>query len=235
MVAFFITSLILIAAILYALYRWQRNSVLKGAEERVLLPPEPGFRGLFGSGEDAPALKSAFEDAEAAAAEQRVALMERAAQGDKEALVDAAALADATVYDEVLNALLDGADSDQKLLGLVSFIARSVPRPRVNRRLAERFLESWKASPDRSSTAKMLHVVALADDAEAYGRAVETALDFLHKGRITSLSVEELRQLAESEYWILSQTVRSSGEGFLLKRQLARLRREGSAKRRASG
>ena len=235
MVAFFVTSLILIAAILYALSRWQRNSVLKETEERAWLPPEPGFRGLFGAGAGDRQLESAFESSEAAAEAAAAALVARAAQGDKETLADAAAFPDTRVYDEVLNALLEHADSDQKLLGLVSFIARATPRPRVNRRLAERFLESWKASPDRSSTAKMLHVVALADDADAYGRAVETALDFLHRGRIPSLSVDELRQLAESEYWTLSQAMRSSGEGFLLKRQLARLRREVSALKRASG
>ena len=234
MVAFFITSLILIAAILYALYRWQRNSVLKAASERVLLPPDPGFQGLFGASDAAPQPKNAERPAKEAEAE-RALLLDRARRGEKEALADAARFPDETVYTEALNALLDGADSDQKLLGLVSFIARATPRLGVNRRLAERFLESWKAAPDRSSTAKMLHVVALADDAAIYGRAVNVALDFLRQGRVPLLSVEELRALAESEYWILSQAVRSSGEGFLLKRQLARLRREVSAEKRASG
>jgi hypothetical protein len=87
-------------------------------------------------------------------------------------------------------------------------------------------MKAWKASPDRGSTAKMLHVVALADDAYLYGQAIETALEFWRQNRIPDISAEELRQLSESEYWILSQTVRSSGQGFLLKLKLAALRRE---------
>jgi len=72
----------------------------------------------------------------------------------------------------------------------------------------------------------MLHVVALADDAGLYRRAIETALEFWREGRIAGLSAEEFRSLSESEYWVLSQSERSSGQGFLLKLKLAALRRE---------
>jgi hypothetical protein len=118
------------------------------------------------------------------------------------------------------------ADSDKKLLALVSYMTSVSPAFSINRRLAERFMEAWKASPDRGSTAKMLHMVALADDAELYRQAFETALTFWRENRIPGLSAEELRSLAESEYWILSQNERSSGQGFLLKLKLAALRRE---------
>jgi hypothetical protein len=92
--------------------------------------------------------------------------------------------------------------------------------------LAEAFMEMWKTAPDRASTAKMLHIVALADDAALYRKALETALDFWRTERIQDLSAEELRSLCESEYWILSQPERSSGQGFLLKLKLAALRRD---------
>jgi hypothetical protein len=72
----------------------------------------------------------------------------------------------------------------------------------------------------------MLHITALADDAELYKQALETVIEFWRDERIEGLLAEELRSLAESEYWILSQTERSSGQGFLLKLRLAALRRE---------
>ncbi len=96
----------------------------------------------------------------------------------------------------------------------------------VSRRLAAALMEQWRASPARAATAKMLHLVALSDDASLYRQAVELALDFWRAGRIPDLTAEELRSLVEGEFWVLSSQARSSGAGFVLKRSLSRLRRE---------
>lgn len=221
MVTVLITSFLLLAAIVYAVYRWQQTPSSGSTQDDHVLPPAPGWSGLFGDEKaDQKQLASAARE------EERALLLERAAKGEKSALIEAGASNDGLLYDEVLNRLLEQADSDKKLLALVSYLTRQTPQLRVNRGLAERFMETWEGSPDRGSTAKMLHICALSDDAGLYGRSVETALEFWRAHRIPDLSAEELRSLAESEYWILSQTERSSGQGFLLKLKLAALRRE---------
>jgi hypothetical protein len=226
MVTVLVTSFLLLAAISYAFYCWQRASSKEDADGSSLMPPR--FHGLFGDmgAIDAPAASRAGVKTSGLTSEERAALRERAALGDKTALIDAQASKDAALYDEILDALVEQADSDKKLLALVSYVTRHEGL-RVNWRLAEAFIESWKTTtPDRSSTATMLHVAALSDDAALYQNAVETALQFWREKRIPNLSAEELRMLAESEYWLLSGGVRSSGAGFILKRKLAGLRRE---------
>lgn len=92
--------------------------------------------------------------------------------------------------------------------------------------LAEEFIAAWQVSPDRVSTAKMLHLAALADDAEIFNTAVETALKEWQRGSVPDLSAAELQALFNSEFWILSSAARSSGAGFVLKRTLSRARRD---------
>jgi hypothetical protein len=224
MVTVLITSFLLLAAIVYAVYWWQQPSG-RSAHEDYILPPAPGFGGLFAEEETAHQKQLTGAEERIALERKRAELMERAAQGERSVLGLAREDGDATLYDEVLNTLLDRADSDKKVLSLVSFMLRESPPFGVNRRLVERVMQSWKAAPDRASTAKMLHVVALAGDAALYRTAIEDALELWREGSIPDLSAEELRSLCESEYWILSQPERGSGQGFLLKLKLATLRR----------
>jgi hypothetical protein len=223
MVTVLITSFLLLAAISYAFYCRQRTSSRQDADYGLMPPTRSG--GLFGDVRDDEARSLASAEADAASAKQRATLLARAAQGERTVLADAEATGDAALYDQILDALVDQADSEKKLLALVSSITRN-EKLRVNRRLAEAFIEAWKASPDRSSTAKMLHVAALSDNAAVYQRAVETAFQFWQDGLLPDVSAEELRMLLESEYWILSTGVRSSGTGFVLKLKLASLRRQ---------
>ncbi|HEY0406541.1 MAG TPA: hypothetical protein VGC89_12495 [Pyrinomonadaceae bacterium] len=222
MVTVLVTSFLLFAAISYAIYWWQRSSSNENAER--VLPPSRAV-GLFG--ELSRAEQAALMATEQAAQQSalRLALLERAAAGERKALDEAQAAGDAALYDEALDALTARADSAESLLALVSYVARSEGL-RVNARLAAKFIESWKVAPDRGSTAKMLHVAALSGDAGLYGQAMETSFQLWREGRVPALSAGELRQLVESEYWILPAESRSSGEGFVLKRTLARLRRE---------
>ena len=223
MVTLLITSFFLLAGITYAIYLWQRPSSNQEAEF-TLPPPRPA--GLFdGQGTNEPPPRELSGKGHVTD-EQRQALLARAAAGDKEALRDAHAFPDAALYDEVLNKLLEGTNSEQGLLALASYITRSDAHLRVNSRLAEKFIESWKTTPDRNSTAKMLHVAALANDASLYQTAIETAYQFWRDRRLTTISADELRLLIESEFWILAPEVRNSGAGFVLKRKLAHLRRQ---------
>ena len=224
MVTLLITSFLLLAGITYAIYLWQRPSSNEEAE--FILPPTR-VRGLFDDdGINEQSLRQLAGGEVIAAAEQRRALLERAAAGDKEALPLAQAARDAALYDEVLNKLVERAGSEKGLLALCSYIARSDAHLRVNNLLAERFIESWRRAPDRNSTAKMLHVAALSGDANIYQTAIETSYQLWRDRKLTGVKADELRQLIESEFWILAPAVRNSGAGFVLKRKLAQLRRQ---------
>ena len=96
----------------------------------------------------------------------------------------------------------------------------------ANRATAAEFVEKWKQSPDRNSTARMLHLAVVADDAEIYDKAAELALNAWQNGKLRDLSAAELQSLLNSEYWLLSSQTRSSGAGFVLKRTLSRAKRE---------
>ena len=89
-----------------------------------------------------------------------------------------------------------------------------------------RVIQTWCESPDKKSTATMLHLAANADDADTYREAVELALNAWQRGSISNLSAVELQTLLHSEYWLLSSRTRSSGAGFVLKRTLLQAKRE---------
>jgi hypothetical protein len=225
MVTLLITSFLLLAGITYAIYLWQRPSSHREAE-LSLPPPPPRVAGLFDlDGLDEPVLRQLSSGINFTR-EERQALLERAAAGDKETLVEAHAAHDAELYDEILNKLVERAGSEKGLLALASYITRSDAHLRVNNRLAEKFIDHWRRAPDRNSTAQMLHVAALSGDANTYQTAIETSYQLWRDRSLTGVNADELRQLIESEFWILAPAVRNSGAGFVLKRKLAQLRRQ---------
>jgi hypothetical protein len=224
MVTFLITSVLVLAFIAVAVYFWQKSP--SSTEAAVLLPPPA--RGLFidgtPEGQAASLARATTESAAISNAVSRHNLIERLKAGEKSALLDTWKTGDAELYDEGLNLLAIDADSDPALLSLVSYVTRhELP---VNRKLAEEFIDCYKRSADRSSTAKVLHVAALSDDAAIYQTAVEMALRFWREGQLIDISAQELRSILEGEFWILSSPTRSSGTGFLLKRALNGARRE---------
>ena len=224
MVTILITSLFILAFLAIAVYFWQKPASSIDAEA---LPPPPG-RGLFiDATPDSQAVGQARADvdseAPAKAAAKRRELLDRAQAGEKSTLLEAR-IEDAELYEEALNSLVAGADSDPKLLALISYVARH--ELRVNQNLAEKVMDSYKRAPDRSSTSKMLHIAALSDDAAVYQSAVETALELWRERRLSEMSAQELRSILEGEFWVLSSNTRSSGAGFLLKSALRGAHRE---------
>jgi hypothetical protein len=220
----FITSFFLLGIIIFALYL-RHNASSSDDSAGHALPPYGRFAGLFGDRAEIQQSKDeGVSDAELA--ETRARLLGLAELGQRESLDEAHASGDAELYEEVLNKLVSYAShSDKSLLALVSYITRTESL-RVNRRLAEALMESWQKAPARAATAKMLHIVALADDASLYRQAVEIALRLWREGRVPDLTSTELRALADGEYWVLTTGSRNSGAGFMLKRTLAHMRRE---------
>jgi len=87
-------------------------------------------------------------------------------------------------------------------------------------------IKAFQESPNRNSTAELLHAAALSDNAKNYGRAIELVLLSWRDGSLSDLSAQELQSLFNSEYWVLSSSTRTSGAGFVLKETLSSANRE---------
>ena len=216
MVILLIASFFIIGLIAVGLYFWQKPNQ---PDTPDLLPPPPELRGLFAP-EDS---EEKLVEKQGLSQDRRAEILTLAESGTKSALDEANKAKDESLYDEVLSRLVATADRPQ-LLSLVSYVSRN--NLRVTNSLAEKFIESWKTNPTRNSTAEMLHIAALSNDARTYTGAVEAAMQCWRDGNLTDVSVVELRSLIEGEYWIISARERSSGAGFSLKQTLADVRRE---------
>ena len=223
MVTFLFTSIVMLAFLVVVVYFWQKprnQSKLDAFEDYSPLPRvEPA--GLFGTH------SSTEEGTLPAPSNTRAArelLIERAATGDHSAADEAYKNFDRKVYDEILAALVKYADSDTKLLSVLTHVTRNeLP---VSLQLAQAAIRSWESSPDRASTPRTLHITALADDAKLYQSLVELCLQLWRQGSLTGISAAELRSVIDGEYWVLSNQTRSSGAGFVMKHALAKARRE---------
>jgi hypothetical protein len=218
MVTLLITSVFVFGLIAIAIYFWQKAANTSQPIE-LPLPPQPA--GLFSDFKPAE-LPTPTED-------PKKAVIESATKGDRNALAQAHALNDQTLYEQILNIFVAQIDSEPKLLSLVSHVTRNeLP---VTKALAQKSIDYWKDSPGKystakHSTAKMLHLAALSDDAETYRLAVELALNSWRSGKLADMSPVELQTLINGEFWVLSSNTRSSGAGFVLKRTLATAKRE---------
>jgi hypothetical protein len=230
--AILIITVFLIFVASFALLRTKRSSSTRDTET---LPPGVSARGLFG-GEVGGYLdegdSEAFDEDEAHEKIYAGALRARAEEGDLDALDDARATGDAAVYRFVLDALVGrSASSPEHLHALAAHIARS-DGLRSSPALAEILLGEWRRAPTRASTAELLRVSALSDDASTFGLAVSEVLEFWEDGRLEGVSGEDLRSLFESEYWLLSSEAKRSGAGFVLKGKLADARRRAATRTR---
>ena len=215
MVTLLITSLFVLGLIAIAAIYFRQKFVSASQFTESPLPPKPPS-GLFSDYQPAQ-LPPTTE-------EPRKALLELAHTGDKKALDDAYAIDDRTLYDEVLNTLVTHIHTEAQLLSLVSHVTRNeLP---VNKTLAQKTIDCWQGSLDRNSTAKLLHIAALSDDAGTYGHAVEVVLNSWRAGKLADVSAFELQSLFNGEFWLLSSNTRSSGAGFVLKRTLSTAKRE---------
>ena len=222
MSAILIISVFLLFVASFAILRTKRS---RSKEVAGKLPPGVSPRGLF----DAPA----DETPKVSPAQvRRDQLCVRGARGDLSALAEARATGEAALYRFVLQCLVGRASGDAgRLRELAAHIADSRDL-RASPELAELLLGEWRQEPTPVSTAELLRVSALSDDAGTFGRAVTEVLELWESGRLGALGAEELRALFEAEYWLLSSEAKRSGAGFVLKQKLADVRRRLAAKGR---
>jgi len=219
MVTLLITALAIFAIFGIGIYFWQKSA--PDTSENVL-PPPIDARGLFADASSDQALEQ--ERLLAAANDHARELILRAEKGELAALRDTKQTGKPELYDRVLTTLVQKADSDARLLALMSYVTKN--ELTVNVTLASAAIAAWQKSPDRNSTSKALHFAALSDDADLYREGVESVLELWRKGKLADVTAVELKALFDGEFWILSSHSRSSGAGFVLKRTLANARRE---------
>jgi hypothetical protein len=222
--AILIISVFLLFVASLAILRTKRSSSKEDARE---LPPGVSPRGLFDA-----ATQDDETPQESPEQIMRGELRERAERGDLSALAEARAAGGGALYRFVLDGLVGRASGDAGLVReLVAHIAGGRDL-RASPELAEMLLGEWRQGPTPSSTAELLRVSALSDDAGTFGRAVTEVLEAWEGGRLEGLGAEQLRTLFESEYWLLSSEAKRSGAGFVLKQKLADARRRLPARAR---
>jgi len=221
-IALFIIAFVLLAATAYTFYRRQHASSDYRAElqSRFASP-----RSLFDHQAELTEHKGAAR-AKRELAERNASCLKRASEGDITTLAEAERANDSALYASVLNNLLGWAEaSEANLRALAAFIANDSGL-RGSPDLAAAYTKLWQQQPDRQTTAQLLHLAALSDDADAFERAIVLASDALRAGRLGEIRPDELSALIESEYWVLSSEARRTGAGFVLKQRMTRLREE---------
>lgn len=84
--------------------------------------------------------------------------------------------------------------------------------------------QTWSADPDKRNTLELLAAAAETGVGEMYaGVAGEVATRF-RKRELTGISALDLADLLETHLWLLPAEERMSGEGFLVKQEIAELR-----------
>jgi broad specificity phosphatase PhoE len=219
--AILIISVLLVFVASFAILRTKRSSSKVDTAE---LPPGVSPRGLFGDTADEDEIPK-----ESPEQLRRDELRERAERGDLSALALARDSKDAALYRFVLDGLVGRASGDgAHVRELAAHIAGGQDL-RASPELAEMLLGEWRREPTPASTAELLRVSALSDDAGTFGRAVSEVLQIWEAGALEGLGTDDLRALFEAEYWLLSSEAKRSGAGFVLKQNLADVRRRLSA------
>lgn len=213
-------ALLILLAAGFSLYSLKSARSRKDVDWQL---PKPAFDGLFPAPDAVSAAGQSMVDTPAY---RRSTLLDRARGGDLETLSEACGTGDRALYEDVLNALIESASNNRESMdALVSRITAGTEL-RANKRLAELVIEEWKANPDAASTGEMAHVAALSDDAAIYESVVDLISSYWKAGRLPQLSAEQLIEIVESQYWILSHDARHGGEGFPLKIKFVKLRSE---------
>ena len=229
MIAILIIVFILLAATAAAVVYRRQQRLLQSRVQRELGPRQP--RSLFADTQQAldASARALPEQPAHGYVQQRAAFLTRVASDDLSVLADAHGARDAALYRLVLNGLVErAAKSDERLRALVSYVGGQAAL-RGSVELAEVYSAVWQETPDRATTATMLHLAALSDDADTFRKAAEIASLFWQNGQLAQLTGEELRALIDGEFWVLSADARRTGAGFMLKQRLNDLRTELSA------
>src|SRR5262249_42524148 len=151
-------------------------------------------RGLF---DIEPTLEDGARGEEALFAEA----LTRVERGDLSALNEVWRAGRADEYRSLLNLVVQQCGDDE-LSTLVAYISNS-RELRESNAMTQRLLEAFRCFPSEKRATEMLHIAALSDDAKSYHEAVDLLLETWRSGKVTRLSSRDLKELLESQFWVL--------------------------------
>lgn len=214
-------SLVILAAVVLSLVRRAQNTkVLKSSS-----PPTGTLEGFPNVSHRSMSLFPAQDSLQSNVAtdaesveQKRRAFLERATRGEREVLLEASA--DKNLYAEILDRLIDQTENDcEGLKRLADYIVEQ-GNLKGSERLAASVQNCWRRAPDRSATALTMRVAALSARPELFCQTAEAVCAAFVEDRIKGLSAGELRELIQSEYWLLDAEARRGGAGFQLKQEI---------------
>ncbi len=197
---------------------------------RKSLPPHPqetfnspsNYRSLFAPDEEELRLWQSEQDEKELAERQnelRQNLFQRATESDLNSLLEAKTFGNLQLYDEVFQILLQN-DADK----LADFVTRNGLT--ANADLVELSTKKLSENPTLDNLLKSVHLSALTNSAEIFLQVLETTNELYKAKRLNEISGEKLLEIFDSHYWLLASDARVSGAGYLLKEQMASVRRE---------
>jgi hypothetical protein len=90
----------------------------------------------------------------------------------------------------------------------------------------EEIRQTWGENPDKRNTLELLAAAAETGVGELYAAEAGEVVGQFRKGKILGLSQLDLADLLETHLWLLPAEERISGEGFLVKQEVSKLRAE---------
>ncbi len=158
--------------------------------------------------------------------ELRPSLLERARDGNCGVLLDADQVGDQTLYTEVFETLFSSVQSDSVACSrLMAFLDEHDQLP-IIKAVAQFLLESFQTQPTPAAARQCLFFSARTGSAALYSEVVDQIMAHWRRGNLTGIEPANLAALIESQFWLLPVQARSSGDGHVLKRVLALIRRE---------
>ncbi|HKX28044.1 MAG TPA: hypothetical protein VJ302_10150 [Blastocatellia bacterium] len=223
MITIIFITILLVAATIMALSRGTRRPPTDQRPDRF----EPrAFEGLFAEEREEAAREQAEAETRLQTGHAIQLLLGRAAEGEVTVLDDAHERRDVEFYRQILQTLITQSGGRPEALRAVAAYIVGSRRLRSTPEFARTMIEVYGQSLDRSSLVEMVHLSGLSDDPATFEQAVDLAFARWREGKLPEVSAADLRTVVESAYWLLTDEVRFSGSGFLVKRVIANLRRE---------
>lgn len=89
----------------------------------------------------------------------------------------------------------------------------------------DEFQKIWQNAPTRKNTSELLFIASQSENSEIYSETADEVLKFWKAGKLVELSANDLAEILESHFWLISSEKRTSGVKFGLYQELADLRR----------
>jgi hypothetical protein len=88
----------------------------------------------------------------------------------------------------------------------------------------EEFRQTWGANPNKKDAMNLLALASECESAAVYSDAVHDVVREWRAGRIEGLSGADLADLIETHLWLLPAQEKMSGNGFVIKQEISKLR-----------